>query len=277
MARALGEWWPAAPLILFAAGMLALPLGKLILDAFAVDGGFGLDNVHEVLQNPVDQRAITNSLLLALVQASLAAAIGTPLTLLIARMRVARRDSWIALLTVTSNFGGIGLVFAFLLLIGGHGVLTLALSGVGIANPFPATNTFAGFNLVYLYTNVPLFVLLLLPAAGVLKSAWREAADTSHASRAQYWWRVGIPIFAPFVGANWLLIFTWTMGVFALPYALDAGPDSFQVLTLQIGRTLESSVFGLERAAVLSTFLALLATLSMLLYHWAKRRATRWL
>ncbi|MFI7109957.1 ABC transporter permease subunit [Nonomuraea sp. NPDC050227] len=132
-------------------------------------------------------------------------------------------------------------------------------------------------NVVYLYFNVPMFVLLTLPALSVLKDDWQEAAAVCHATRWQFWRYVGLPVLAPFVIAGWLLVFTWTIGVYAVAYAIGSSPSATKLITLQIGSTLESSVFGLGRAAVLSVLLMILAIGATLLYRLSLRRAARWL
>ncbi|MFC4913127.1 hypothetical protein [Actinomadura gamaensis] len=271
--RLLAGWLPALPLLVFTLGMLVLPALRLVHDTFALrSGGFGMDNIQKVADNPVDREAIANSLELGALQATLAAALGMPAAWLISRMRVAGRATWLALMNVASNFAGIGLAFGFVALIGTTGMLTHLLDV-----SFPATGSFTGMNIAYLYFNIPMFVLLTLPAVAVLKEDWWEAAQVCHATRWQFWRRIGAPVLAPFAAAGWLLIFTWTIGIYAVAYALASGPQSVKLITLQIGATLESSVFGLERAAVLSVLLMLLAVVSTVLYRLAIRRATRWL
>ncbi len=277
--RILANWAPALPLLVFASAMLVLPAVRLVNDTFALrDGGYGFDNILRVIENPVDLQAVAGSLGLGVVQATLAAALGTPAAWLITRMRLGGRAFWLSLMNVAANFAGIGLAFGFVALIGSTGMLTLLLGGLfGIDDPFPSTGSFTGMNIVYLYFNVPMFVLLTLPAVSVLKDDWQEAAAVCHATRWQFWRHVGIPVLSPFVAAGWLLVFTWTIGVYAVAYAVAAGPGSQRLITLQIGATLESSVFGLERAAVLSVLLMLLAAGATVLYRLSLRRAQRWL
>lgn len=259
--------------------MLVLPALRLLHDTFSLrDGSYGFDNITKVVDNPVDRQSIGGSLALGFVQATVATAIGAPAAWFITRMKLGGRAFWLSLMNVASNFAGIGLAFGFVALIGSTGMLTLVLQSLfGLDNPFPSVGSFSGMNLVYLYFNVPMFVLLTLPALSVLKDDWQEAAAVCHASRWQFWRYVGIPVLSPFVVAGWLLIFTWTIGVYAVAYALASSPGSQKLITLQIGTTLESSVFGLERAAVLSVLLMLLAVGSTVLYRMSLKRASRWL
>ncbi|MGW4408717.1 ABC transporter permease [Nonomuraea sp. NPDC004702] len=278
--RLFTAWGPALPLLLFTLATLVLPALRLLHDTFALpDGGYGFDHIVKVARNPVDRQAIGGSLALGLTQATLATALGSPAAWLITRMRLGGRAFWLSLMNVASNFAGIGLAFGFVALIGSTGMLTLVLKGLfGIEdNPFPSLGSFNGMNVVYLYFNVPMFVLLTLPALSVLKDDWQEAAAVCHATRWQFWRYVGLPVLAPFVIAGWLLVFTWTIGVYAVAYAIGSSPSATKLITLQIGSTLESSVFGLGRAAVLSVLLMILAIGATLLYRLSLRRAARWL
>ncbi|MFI6393828.1 ABC transporter permease [Nonomuraea sp. NPDC050540] len=278
--RFLTRWGPALPLLLFTAATLVLPAIMLVYESFALpDGGLGFEHITKVASNPVDRQAIGGSLALGVAQATLATAIGAPAAWLITRMRLGGRAFWLSLMNVASNFAGIGLAFGFVALIGSTGMLTLILKALlGIAgNPFPSTGSFNGMNLVYLYFNVPMFVLLTLPALSVLKDDWQEAAEVCKATRWQFWRYVGVPVLAPFVAAGWLLVFTWTIGVYAVAYAVAASPGSQKLITLQIGTTLETSVFGLGRAAVLSVLLMILAIGATVLYRLCLKRAARWL
>ncbi|WP_327090459.1 ABC transporter permease subunit [Nonomuraea sp. NBC_01738] len=278
--RFLSDWGPALPLLLFTLATLVLPALMLVHDTFALpDGSYGFEHITKVAANPVDRQAIGGSLALGLVQATIATAIGAPAAWLITKMRLGGRAFWLSLMNVASNFAGIGLAFGFVALIGSTGMLTLIIKALfGIDdNPFPSTGSFSGMNIVYLYFNVPMFVLLTLPALSVLKSDWQEAAEVCKATRRQFWRYVGIPVLAPFVVAGWLLIFTWTIGVYAVAYAVAASPGAQKLITLQIGTTLETSVFGLGRAAVLSVLLMLLAVGATVLYRLSLKRAARWL
>ncbi|MFD9944225.1 ABC transporter permease [Nonomuraea sp. NPDC059023] len=278
--RFLIRWGPALPLLLFTAATLVLPAIMLVYESFALpDGGLGFEHITKVASNPVDRQAIGGSLALGVVQATLATALGAPAAWLITRMRLGGRAFWLSLMNVASNFAGIGLAFGFVALIGSTGMLTLILKALlGIeGNPFPSTGSFNGMNLVYLYFNVPMFVLLTLPALSVLKDDWQEAAEVCKATRWQFWRYVGIPVLSPFVIAGWLLVFTWTIGVYAVAYAVAASPGSQKLITLQIGTTLETSVFGLGRAAVLSVLLMILAIGATVLYRLCLKRAARWL
>jgi putative spermidine/putrescine transport system permease protein len=126
---------------------------------------------------------------------------------------------------------------------------------------------------------VPLFVLLTLPAMGIVRQEWMEAAETCAASRPQFWRYIGLPVLTPFLLAGFLLIFTWSIGIYGLAYAL--GSTAFttgrlRLITLQIGISLNSGVGSEERSYVLAVVLLVLATTALLTYRAMMKRALRW-
>jgi putative spermidine/putrescine transport system permease protein len=279
LASAISLWAPALPLVVLAAALLFAPAVWLLAQSLAGADGFTLDHWARTFANRGDQLAIQTSIVLALVSASVSTLIGTPVAWLVSRMWTAHRAAWLALLNVAANFGGIGLGFAYLATLGGVGMLTLFLQSIGLAAEMPRPGSFFAVAIAYQYNNIPLFVLLTIPAMGILRHDLWEAAQTSAASRLQFWRHVGGPMLAPFVAAGWLLIFTWSIGIYGVAYALagSGAGSEVRLITLQIGRALQTGAFGQERAAVLAVLLMAMAAVSLLAYRALLQRAVRWL
>jgi putative spermidine/putrescine transport system permease protein len=278
----LAAWLPAIPLLLLVSSCLIAPVILLVLQSFASTSGAGLslDLWFKVLGQPVNQDAIFTSVSLAAACATLTLVVGAPLAWMISRMLRGSRAFWLGLLNVAANFGGIGLAFAYMATIGSVGMLTLMVQGLGIPFDAPRQGSMFALVLAYEYTNIPLFVLLTIPAMAILRDDWWEAAQTAAATRLLYWRRVGMPILAPFLLAGWLLIFTWTLGIYGIAYGLagQSGATAVHLITLQIGSALQSdAIFGTGRAAILAVVLMLFATTSLVLYRAVLRRAMRWL
>ena len=132
-------------------------------------GVWTLDAWAETLQRKGDQRAIVTSLELGAVCATISLLVGAPLAWRLSRSSHGFRSSWLSLLNVGANFGGIGLAFGFTAALGTYGMVTLLLNGAGIAFSPPSPASFLGLLLAYVYTNVPLFVLLTVPAMNVIR------------------------------------------------------------------------------------------------------------
>jgi putative spermidine/putrescine transport system permease protein len=158
-------------------------------------------------------------------------------------------------------------------------MVTLALQDIGIPWIPPEIGSFTSLVMAYSYTNIPLFVLLTLPAMGILRQEWLEAAEVCAASRGQFWRFVGLPILAPFLAAGFLLIFTWSIGLYGIAYALGGTASStgqLRLITLQIGFNLNTGVGSEERSYVLAVVLLLVATAALLGYRAVMKRALRW-
>lgn len=275
----LAAWLPALPLLALAVVMLVLPALALILGSFGIPSGATLDYWTETLQSNGGRKAILTSVSLGLVCAAISLLIGSPLAWFISRMVTAKRSAWLALLNVAANFGGIGLAFSYMAALGTFGLVTLAVHDIGIPWVAPEIGSFTSLVMAYEYTNIPLFVLLTLPAMGILRQEWLEAAEVCAASQSQFWRYVGLPVLTPFLAAGFLLIFTWSIGLYGVAYALGgtaASTGQLRLITLQIGLNLNTGVGSEERSYVLAVVLLLLATASLLTYRAVMKRALRW-
>jgi putative spermidine/putrescine transport system permease protein len=274
----LADWLPALPLLVIAYGMLVAPIVMLLVQSFLRDdGSFTLANWIEVFASKRDRQAILTSLQLGIVSASTSLFIGSPIAWSIARMATVQRSSWLALLNMATHFSGIGLAFGFIAILGTYGMLTLSLQRFGIAFTPPTPSSFWGLAIVYAYVNIPLFILLTIPGMAILSQEWWEAAQTAGATQWQFWRSIGLPILAPFLGASWILVFTWAIGLYGLPLALGSGATySTPLITLQIADILTTNISGQGEAAVFAMLLLLLASICLFSYRWMLRRAMRW-
>jgi putative spermidine/putrescine transport system permease protein len=259
---------------------LVVPTVELVVRSFYTpDLGWNLSFWQDTLTSNGSRKAILTSVRLGLVCATIALVIGTPLAWAISRMVTAKRSTWLALLNVGANFGGIGLAFGYMAALGTYGMVTLAVQKVISGFMPPEIGSFTSLVMAYSYTNVPLFVLLTLPAMGIIRTEWMEAAETCAATRWQFWRYIGAPVLAPFALAGWLLIFTWSIGLYGLAYALGRTASTtgeLRLITLQIGLTLNTGAGKEERAYVLAVVLLLLATVALVAYRLMLRRALRW-
>src|SRR5207249_8279203 len=80
-----------------------------------------------------------------------------------------------------------------------------------------------GVELVYLYFQIPLMILVIAPAVDGLRREWREAASNLGASSFQYWRYVGLPILLPSILGTVILLFGNAFAAYATAYALVGG------------------------------------------------------
>jgi putative spermidine/putrescine transport system permease protein len=131
--------------------------------------------------------------------------------------------------------------------------------------------------LIYLYFQIPLMLIVFLPAVEGLRPQWREATETLGGSTWTYWRRVAIPILMPsFVGAT-LLLFTNAFSAYATAAALVS--QAQPLVPLQIAGTFTSeTVLGQANVGkAMALAMVVVVALVMALYAWLDKRASRWL
>ena len=82
-----------------------------------------------------------------------------------------------------------------------------------------------GIEIVYLYFQIPLMILVIAPAIDGLSRAWREAASNLGASTWQFWRYVGLPVLTPSLLGAVILLFGNAFSAYATAYAIDNGLD----------------------------------------------------
>jgi putative spermidine/putrescine transport system permease protein len=179
---------------------------------------------------------------------------------------------------VASNFAGVPLAAAFIFTLGRVGVITDLLTWMGFdlyGSGFTLYR-FWGLTLVYLYFQIPLMVLVLLPALDGLKQDWREAAENLGATPRQYWRRVAFPVLLPSILGTMILLFGNAFGAHATAYALTGG--SIPLATLLIGQQISGDVLnnpGLGYAVAMG--MVFIMAICIVIYSILQRRSERWL
>jgi putative spermidine/putrescine transport system permease protein len=234
-------WIVLAPFFLFGLAFELLPMLTLVRSSFTSGGGWSLANFHRAF-TPVMVASFRNSLQLSALTALLGVVGGTTVAYVIvtSRRRVVR-ETLTALADVTANFGGAPLAFAFIITLGSTGIVTLLLKAVGISlYPHFRIYSVSGLAIAYVYFQLPLMILLIVPALLGLRPEWREAAVNLGATRLQYWLRVGLPVLAPSLLGCFLLLFANAFGAYATAWTLT-GPD-VNLVTVQIAALVRGEV-----------------------------------
>jgi putative spermidine/putrescine transport system permease protein len=179
---------------------------------------------------------------------------------------------------VASNFAGVPLAAAFIFTLGRVGVVTalFELLGVELYRSGFSLYSFLGLTLVYMYFQIPLMVLVILPALDGLKREWREAAENLGATSFQYWRYVALPVLVPSILGTMILLFGNAFGAHATAYALTGG--LFNLATLLIGQQISGDVLhnpGLGYAVAMG--MVIIMGFSILIYSILQRRSERWL
>ena len=243
------------------------------------DGGWTLDNIRLLFHEPyigAYKTSIEVSGITALIGGFLGLAIayaaireGTPRWI---------RSGLSTFSGVAANFGGIPLAFAFIATLGTIGVATQFLQnqlGINIYENGFTLFSKTGIEIVYLYFQLPLMILVIAPAIDGLKPEWREAASNLGAKPWQFWRYVGLPVLMPSILGAVILLFGNAFAAYATAYSLTSG--AVNLVPIQIGAYYSGNVLDNPHLAQALAFgmLCVLAGM-MLLYLPLQRRATRW-
>lgn len=180
---------------------------------------------------------------------------------------------------VASNFAGVPLAAAFIFTLGRIGIVTalFELFGADLYGAGFSLYAFWGLALVYLYFQLPLMVLVIMPSLDGLKREWREASENLGATGFQYWRFVGFPVLLPSILGAMILLFGNAFGAHATAYALTGG-GALRLATLLIGAQITGDVLndpGLGYSAAMG--MIIIMGLSIGVYSVLQRRSERWL
>jgi putative spermidine/putrescine transport system permease protein len=258
------------PFLGYVGVFLLWPTGIVVFDAFKNPaGGFQISGVT-ALFGPVLRGYFIGSFKLALISSVAGAVFGAILAYAVASGDPdgAVRRLYLAASGVLAQFGGVTLAFAFSVLLGPVGLLTHA----SWYYDFPA-----GISVIYIYFQIPLMVLVFLPAIDGLKVQWREASENLGASPWQYWRYVGGPLLAPAFFGALLLLFANGLSAFATLLAWEN--QIAYTVPQQISTALSSEVglANINEVGVLALGMVVLVAIVMTGYALLQRRAARWL
>jgi putative spermidine/putrescine transport system permease protein len=274
-------WVGVIPFGVYVGLFLLLPTAIVVFGAFVdKNGAFTLGNFSFLTQDYV-VRAFISSVILSVASALVGAVTGAVFAYAVATGNPdgALRRIVTSASGVLAQFGGVTLAFAFIASIGLEGLVTLWLQDRGI-NIYPNQIwlfEMPGLVLVYTYFQIPLMVLVFLPALDGIRPQWREATDSLGGTSWHYWRYVAGPLLAPaFLGAA-LLLFANAFSAYATAAALINQGNP--LVTLLIGNLLQSEV-GLSdpgKAKILALGMIVIVIVVMTSYAMLQRRTSRWL
>lgn len=268
----------AIPFLAFVGLFLFYPTVSLLVRALTPGGSFGFSSLQRAWEGSY-RTAFINSFTLAFCSALIGGVLGLLLALSVRDLQRPRwlrstLDSWSA---VASQLGGIPLAFAFIAALGTQGLLTkiLSLVGINITQTGFSLSELWGLVIVYLYFQIPLMFLVVMPAVSGLKRTWSEAAAIMGASPVRYWRSVAFPLLIPAFLGGLLLLFVNSFAAYATAYVLNPGAS---LVPLQIRFLLQGNVITGEEdlAYAIVSWTILILLLSLLLIALLQRRTARW-
>jgi putative spermidine/putrescine transport system permease protein len=273
------DWMRLLPFFLFCLTFEVVPI-LFLMHGSVIDkttSQFTLQHYLDV-NRPLYINSFLNSIKLSGITAIVGVIFGTFIGYAIYRWPSKRvQDILITLSDVTTNFAGAPLAFAFVVILGMNGIITQFLIQYFHYELYPTFSiySFSGLIVAYIYFQLPLMVLLILPAFAGIKKEWRESAESLGANTFRFWRYIGIPVLTPSLIAGVTLLFANAFGAYATAYTLVQAKLS--IVTLQIGYMIAGEIRKDPGVGMAMAVLSLVIMgLSIGIYQAATIRARRW-
>ncbi|WP_095597936.1 ABC transporter permease subunit [Pseudomonas sp. PIC25] len=277
--RLRGKWLAALCLLPFAVFFFVFQVAPLLwvaIHSLNTADGWGLGNFQKIFASKFYLQAIKHSLQISFWSSLFGILIAILGSYSLRQVDSKLRDFVMAFSNMTSNFAGVPLAFAFIILLGFNGALTLLLKKLGVIEDF---NLYSKTGLIVLYTyfQIPLGVLLLYPAFDALREDWRESAALLGAGTWQFWRHIGLPVLTPALLGTFVILLANALGAYATVYYLTTG--NFNVLPIRIAGLVAGDIsldpnLASALAMVLVGLMALITVVHQLLlkrsYHVAR-------
>jgi putative spermidine/putrescine transport system permease protein len=276
-------WLGVLPFLIFALAFLLLPVFSLLAGSF-VDSTTGQPTIQNYVElaEPQIIQAYATSIEISLVTAIAGGFFGFLLAYAVILGGLPRflRTVVMTFSGVASNFAGVPLALAFIFTLGFQGMFTLFLKNSLGINLYATSTGFSlytklGIEIVYLYFQFPLMVLIMAPALDGLKREWREAAENMGATPREYWRRVALPILTPTILGTVILLFGNAFGAQATAYNLA---PLVPIVTNVISNQISGDVFhntGLGYALAMGMVVIMAVAIGV--YSRLQRVSERWL
>lgn len=247
----------------------------MLITSFSNSEGFTLAQYQSVLTNRYILQGFKNSVTLSVISAVIALIVTLFAVYAITRFSQQVQEKIIILTNLTSNFSGIPLAFAFIVLLGNSGLFTLLFDKweIGALSSF-SLYSWSGLLLIYIYFQLPLAVMLLYPIYDGLQQQWKEAAALLGASTWQFWLKIGIPVMLPGIVGTFSVLFANAMGAYASAYALTS--SNYNLVAIRIGALIKGDIFAQpELASAIAVLLAVTMVTAMLISEWSIKKTRR--
>jgi len=261
---------PFALLMIF---FFLIPLIYMLISSFSSNEGFTIEHYQEALSSSYILQGFKNSLALSVVSAFVALVVSLLGVYGMTHFSEPVRERLLILSNLTSNFSGVPLAFAFIVLLGNSGPFTLALDSFGWDLSF-SLYSWSGLLIIYIYFQLPLSIMLLYPIYYGIQQQWKDAAALLGASTFVFWRKIGLPILLPGMAGTFTILFANAMGAYASAYALT-GSD-FNLAAIRIGTLITGDIFAQpELASAIAVLLGVIMVLGMLMSEWLIKRTRK--
>lgn len=270
-----GKWLALLCLVPFAVFFIVFQIAPLVWvlihSVQSEESGWGMANFIKIFNSKFYLQAIQHSLEISFWSSLFGIVIAILGSYSLRKVDSRLRNFVNAFANMTSNFSGVPLAFAFIILLGFNGSITIMLKQAGIIEDFNLYSK-TGLIILYTYFQIPLGVLLLYPAFDAVREDWRESASLLGASSWQFWRHIGLPVLTPALLGTFVILLANALGAYATVYALTTG--NFNVLPIRIAAMVSGDIsLDPNMASALAVILVGLMTLVTLVHQWLLKRS----
>ena len=261
------------PLILIVLFYFFLPLIYMLFSSFMTNKSVSFENYISIFTSKFLLLSFWNSIKLSFLSAIVALIAALLGVYAIYSYSETVRERILVIINLTSNFSGVPLAFAFIILLGNSGFITIIMNKTNWNFDF-SIYSWSGLVLIYIYFQLPLAIMLLYPIYYGIQQNLKDAATLLKATPFVFWRKIGIPIILPSVAGTFAILFANAMGAYASAYALTG--SSYNLAAIRIGNLLSGDIFANpELASAIAVVLGSIMVTSMLLSEWLTKRARK--
>lgn len=268
------------PFFAYLSVFLILPTIIVVVGAFQDrSGGFTLNGMRQLF-TPATVEIFATTALLSFVSALIGAVVGAFAAYALSTVPITSplRRVYTAVASVLAQFGGVMLAFAFISVLGKNGNLTRLLANAfDVTVPGGLLTSVPGLIIVYCYFQIPLMIIVFLPAVDGLRKEWSDATENLGGSTWTYWSRVAGPILLPSFLGSFLLLFANAFSAYATAAALISQRTIIVPMAIEGAIRNENNLNMVAYAQALATGMIVVIALVMTGYALLQRRTARWL
>jgi iron(III) transport system permease protein len=243
------------------------PLAQVFVEGFKSDRhatGFSLAQFQDLLSQPMVGRAMRNTMLLGVITALLATAVGTVVAYTLTLTDVPFKALLRILIILPLVSPPFAVSHAVILLFGRRGLITYDLLGITEGSIYGPH----GIVFVQLISDLPLVVLILSAVFASINRDLEDAAEDLGGKPIYVLRTITFPLVTPAILTAALLTFISSISDFGNPMLIGGG---YQVLATQAFIQL-IELFDLQSGAALAMLLVIPALLAFVLQHWISNR-----
>lgn len=275
--------WPAVPSIVVLLVVAVIPFGFLLSLGFSdivvargdiVSQTFSLAHLTNALTDSLYWITFQRSLSLALTTTALCLLFGYPVAyLFLVGGKWTKR--LILILTIAPLLtSGIVRTYAWLVILGGRGVVNSTLMNLGLIDqPLRIMNTHWAVLIGMVQIHLPVMILPLIAVMSRHDNRMMEASANLGASRLGTLRTVILPLSVPGIGTGAALVFTLSYTTFVVPQLLGGGNylNAATMIYEQVVFSLEWSKGSVTSLILMATCLVVLLSIALITNHF-----TRW-